>query len=286
MGRRPPSLSNPRSRAGVTPEEAVRIKELLWISGSTQETVRLQIHEEFGRMLNQSTISRIKSGQIAHNVPWPDGHVGAMGKNYLGRNPEQDWSPSASAYTTWPPLAREAMLRRVNDYRKEDGLAPLPPIDPVYAEYLTGDLQLDEERELLRYQAARHAEDQRRATIMETFDLIVAVKAAERTDDAYLSIVQQGRLIESGPDVEQHTPITEWHAVKLHEVIDFAPQLVANTKDPVQIEAVKIALFDTPASEWGKKWMRRRIAEIRRFIEDQPEMLTSLKEKYSKQKEE
>ena len=184
-----------KTRLPIDNEKAARIKAMLY-EGASQERISGLLGGD------QSTISRIKSGQTHGDVPWPNGATGAMPveSDRRGRKDGDKWSHDARIYLDMPGEVQNRILDVVNKQRRETGLDPIPAADDVYESYLNDPDVTDESVALYE---ARDSEDARIRQVMAEFREISEVERAnQRAAEAVLLLQTTSHF---GTE-DEHTP--------------------------------------------------------------------------------
>jgi len=229
--------------------------------------------------VTQPTISRIKTGKMYPEVPWPNGATGRMPRKDAALA-DSGWSNEALAYMKWPEDAREMMLNTVNTQREAEGRFPIPSISVEWEVYMNSP-STNPAEEAEQMITAQKGEDERRAQVFREFQAIVDRRLTER----------QGRRVEETaaamaphhidsadlPPPPKLTPGT-YDKMSWGTILQTAPTVpivrkILATRDTLLMEAVCIIFHEmrnTP-NEWGQPYIEAAARDIRASLEAEPD---------------
>ena len=264
----------------LTQEEILLVKKLVWEGGLTQKQIAIRLQEEYGKQVDQASVSRIKRGTLGRNVPWPDGFTGAFNK---GRK-DLNWSSAAAEYSAMPEEMQNRMLWAVNSARLKKGIDELPPVDVTYQSWIQAAL-LDPTEEVELMILGRQREDNRRATVQKEFNDIVKEKM-----DLSRQRIYQEILTEDVPQTNESPTAPHkmefYNAVTWDEVLAswYKLQIVKTAilqDDPFLKEAICIFKYSNSTAD-DQEFITKRALSIKKLLQESPHLHTIIKGKHTK----
>lgn len=241
------------------------VKKMLW-EGKGQERVAFITGHD------QSTVSRIRTGQMHSDVPWPNGKTGAMPveMDRGGGDEHAPWSHDATVFQAFPAEMQNRILDLVNTRRQEVGLEPIPDVDPTYGSYLISE---DVEDESAALYEARDYEDARIRQVMTEFREISEREiATKRAEDLLLALSTTSHF-GTNDESEQATPAATGEL--LYDKLPWDSLTRYTTEIPIIAEAEKgdeylkeatcivfYTLQNTPKTIWKEPKIAREIFRI------------------------
>lgn len=140
--------------------------------------------------ISQASISRIKTGALHPEVPWPNGDQGKMPNADAERAIQ--WSDATTAYQAMPELLQVRILEVVNLRRAAADLPPIPEMAQEYIEYLEREEEEDDLEKLwepTEVERAKFAEDKRISLIMSEFHEILEEDLAVQREEEVFRIL-------------------------------------------------------------------------------------------------
>lgn len=226
----------------------------------------------------QGTVSRIKTGRLGYDVPWPSGQLGALPVERQHKDVIEErgvvTKPSvvmlAERFMAYPQEMRELMRARVNERRAVLGLPEVPECS-VELETTVFGVGSEPDVESESITLAEAAEDKRKATIMEEFEVLISEAEAEIRSRRFEDVVKRGKGKSFDPepdDVEPARLEPEWDGLEWEEVIVRAPnnemvkRLLDGSGDEEMKKAIGVVFKALPRTMWDGEACAKQVEEI------------------------
>jgi hypothetical protein len=267
-------------------------KELARTAKAMLYVGRPQAHVAAVLGISQASVSRLKSGTIHEDVPWPSGDLGAIPRDTRQTEKVVKWSETAALFQAYPEELQIRIFEIVNVRRAAVDLPPIPPLAPEYQQYLESQDEEGEEDpfEFTGVERAQIAEDRRVCQLMKEFDDVLEEETAQQRCEEIFAVLAATRGQDDPRDVPQlDTPQTPliYRKMSWEDVCEVGGRVGVVQKaiggdDPALCEACCIVFYELRNSvpSWKSASVEEQIYRIRDRLKSEPGKIEELRRNY------
>ena len=271
----------------VSKDLARTAKDMLYVG-------KPQIHVAAVLGISQASVSRLKSGTLHPDVPWPTGDQGAIPIRQERDKQPLRWSESSTLFQAYPEILQIRIFEIVNVKRAAIDLPPIPEVAPEYEEFLKGGEDEEESDEgdpfeMEGLEKAQLAEDRRICQVMKEFDDILEEDTAQQRCEEIFAVLAATRDGDPRGVPELDTPQTPliYRKMPWEEVcerggrVNIVQKAIASD-DLLLCEACCIVLYElrTSLTSWDNPAIEDEIYKVRERLSGEPGKLDELRRSY------